>query len=60
MINEYIISNWDKTIIKKVYCSNEKAAFEKAKFLFPKSWTMIDSIKKGRTFKNLDDFIENR
>lgn len=60
MINEYIIYNWDRSIQKKVYCNNKDQAIEKAKFLFPKSWTMISEIKKNRSFKDFTDFLNNR
>ena len=60
MLHEFTITNWDKTIQKRVYCSTRKKAFEKAKFIFPKTWSSIHEIKKTRTFKNFDDFLENR
>ena len=60
MINEYFIKNWDETVTKKVFCTNKEQAFEKAKIIFPRSWMMINSIKKGRSFKNFNDFLQNR
>jgi hypothetical protein len=60
MIIEYLITNSENTVLKKVYCSNIKQAIDKANFLFPKTFTSIDSIKKGRQFKNFSEFLQKK
>ena len=58
MINEYLFYNQNE-LLKRVYCSTQKQAYEKLKFLYPNSYFLVE-IKRGRSFKDFDDFIENR
>lgn len=57
MITEWILENTEKN--RRVYCETRAQAAEKCKFLYPDTYPLI-YIKQGRTFKDFDDFIENR
>ena len=57
MINEYILKNAPNN--KKVYCETKEQAFEKCKLLYPNTYYFIQIIK-NRSFKDFDDFLENK
>lgn len=58
--NLYGPNGSEEVKLKTVFCSTQKAASGKAKFLFPKTWFAIRIEPTGREFKNITELIEKR
>ena len=59
MIKEFAATNSDGAIVRKFYCETQEQASNKAKFLWPQAYIFVEIKPTGRTFKDLDDYINN-